>query len=458
MASISAPGLGSGLDIGSIVDELVALESLPLQQLEADERELEADLSAYGQLNSSLSSFQSAMESLGSLSKFKTFTSTSSNEAAFTASATSDAAPGSYNIEVTSLAANHKLSSSAFADSSTVVGTGTLTISVGAESFDVAIDNTKETLAGIRTAINEASDNTGVTATIVNADGGSYLVLTSDETGTANEISVTVSGDGDGNDSDNAGLSQLVYVSGVTENMSEVQAATDATLTVDNTFNITSSSNTITGAIEGLTIEVDAIGTGTLALDRDDTTIEDNIQQFVDAFNDLNKTIDNLRAGQLEADNTLLTVETLIQNVFNAPADIAGGAFSYLSEIGITTNDQGELTLDTTMLQTALDTDFDGVAQLFANEPEGFAYRLEAIADDLLDDNGIIDAREDGINAELEDIEERKLDLERRLELTEQRLLAEFTALDVLLAELNNTSAFLTQQLANLPTISVGSS
>jgi flagellar hook-associated protein 2 len=177
------------------------------------------------------------------------------------------------------------------------------------------------------------------------------------------------------------------------------------------------------------------------------------VQEFVDAYNELNNTIDAQRDGQLEAEGTLLTIENLIQNTFNTAANISGGAFSYLSEIGIRTNEEGDLTLDTSDLQTALNADFNGVAQVFANSTEGYVARLDSLVTSILQTDGVLDAREDGINTELETLADQKLVLERRLESIEARLLAQFTALDTLLSSLNNTSAFLSTQLANLPTI-----
>ncbi|HIB84743.1 MAG TPA: flagellar cap protein, partial [Chromatiaceae bacterium] len=149
MPTVSAPGLGSGLDIGAIVDSLVGVEAIPLNRLKADEFNLQADLSAYGKLKSALSSFQSALSDLSSLDKFKVFTSTSSNESSFTGTADSDAAGGSYSINVTAVAAVNKLQSGAFTASTDVLDTGTLTIASGSDSFDVVIDGTNNTLAGI---------------------------------------------------------------------------------------------------------------------------------------------------------------------------------------------------------------------------------------------------------------------------------------------------------------------
>ncbi|MFC6806053.1 flagellar filament capping protein FliD [Methylophaga thalassica] len=214
MATISSLGVGTGLDLESIVTGLMDIERQPLDRLESKQSTINAQISAYGSFKSKLSTFQSAMESLSSASSFKVFQANSQDEDLFTATATSTAATGSYNIDVTQIATRDKLASSAFTDYNTTVGEGTLTISVGSESFDVTIDSSNSSLAQIRTAINNASENTGVTASIITDDSGARLVLTSNETGTDNAISVSVSGDSDGNDSDASGLSAFVYSSG----------------------------------------------------------------------------------------------------------------------------------------------------------------------------------------------------------------------------------------------------
>ena len=441
MAAISSPGIGSGLDINAIVGQLVALERRPLNLLEQRESFLRAELSAYGQLKSNVSTFRSAMAELASLDQFKVFSPVSSNEAAFTATADGNAAAGNVQVDVSSIAERQKLASSAYADAATVVGTGTLTISVGADSFDVIIDATNNTLAGIRDAINNAAGNTGISVSTLNTDDGSRLVFTADETGTANALTIAVAGD--------AGLSQLAYDAGGTQNLTEIQAASDAVLTVDG-FTVTSSSNNITGVIQGVTLELNAIGAGELVLDRDNDAILENVQKFVDAYNELQNSIGEFRAGALEADSALLSIERSLQRTINTPGAIPGSVFTYLSEIGIRTGEDGDLALNDSDFLEAMNTDFPGVAQLFGASGEGVAFRLDALADRFLASDGLIDAREDGINDRIDDIEDRKDALERRLILTEARLRAQFTALDGLLSQLQSTSSFLTQQLAQL--------
>ncbi len=447
--AIIAPGIGSGLDVNGIVERLMVLERRPLDLLGQQKDLASAQLSAYGRLRSAMATFQTAMQGLASLDKFRVFAPTSSNESVFTATADEGAAAGNFNVVVTSLASAHKLSSGPFAATTDTVGTGTLNVSVGASSFSLTIDGTNNTLAGIRDAINNSSSNTGVQASILTTTDGSRLVLTSAETGASKALSVTVTGDGDGNDTDNAGLSRLVWTSAGTRNLTQSQAAADAVFSVDG-FAATSASNSVTGVIEGVTIDLKAAGSGTLTLSRDDAAIEANVQSFVDAYNALRQTIADLRGGELEAETTLLSIERGIQSVMNTSASITGSAFTSLFEIGISTNDEGDLELDAAAFAEALTTDFPGVSQLLGNEGQGFAFRLEAIADAYLDADGLIDAREDGLNENIEDIGERELDLERRLELVEARLRAQFSALDTLVAQLSATGNFLTQQLSLL--------
>ena len=451
MATISAPGVGSGLDIQGLIQQLMEVEREPLRQLEKQQQDYEAQLSAYGRLKSALSSFQSAMADLSSVADFRKYTTVSSDESVLTASASSAAAVGSYDIVVNTLAERHKLSSGAYADSdTTAVGTGTLTIDVGGNAFSVTIDASNNTLEGIAAAVNDAADNTGVMATVINDGTSAYLVFTASETGTANALTVTVTGDGDGNDTDNAGLSALTFVSGGTQNMTQIQAPVDASLTIDSTFNVTSGSNTVTGVISGVTLELEALGSATLDVQRDTEGVTESVQAFVDAYNALRNTLNDLGDDELEGDSTLRSIAGRLRGVLNTPPTGLSTSLTALSEVGITTERDGTLSLDTATLNDALASDFNGVAQLFANDPQGYAFRFEALADELLDVEGVIKAREDGLNERIDLTEERITRMEYRLDKIEQRYLAQFTALDTLLAQLQATGNFLSQQLGAL--------
>lgn len=437
MGTITAPGIGSGLDISSIIQSLVAVEREPLNRIEANRSAAETELSAFGRLNSSLETFETALDGLDSFSSFRIFETTTSDEDIATATASSDAAEGETDLVITQLAQRNVLSSAAFTDADTVIGEGTLNISVGADSFDVVIDSTNSTLAGIRDAINNASDNTGVTATVINADDGSHLIFSSDDEGAENALTLTGGG-------------TLTSLS--SGNLTVQEPALDAQFTVSG-FAVTSSSNTVSNVLQGVTFELEALGTTTITVGRDNSAVQDSVQEFVDAFNAVNTTITGLRAGDLQGESLLLTIASDLRNVFNTATTGLGGTFSALSEIGVAFNDEGELALDATALTSALNTDFRGVSNLFADPTQGYVTRLQDVADSLTQAGGLIDTREEGVNTRIDNFDTRIDQFELRLVSIERRLTDQFTALDTLLSSLGNTSNFLTTQLAALPTI-----
>jgi flagellar hook-associated protein 2 len=447
--AIRAGGIGSGLDVESIVSQLVALERRPINRVQNEQAQVNAQISAYGSLKSKISEFQSAMASLGSASSFKLFQGTSSDESVFTANVGSEALAGSYSVDVQSLAERDKIAFGPFADSNTTVGSGTLNLSVGSESFSINV-GASDTLASIRTAINEASNNTGVTATIVNSDAGARLVLSSNETGTENALTVTVTGDGDGNDSDNAGLSALTYVSGGTNYATSISTANDAVVEIDG-FAVTSSTNTISNAVDGISFTAKSLGTASLEVTRDDEAILESVNQFADAYNALRSEVNKQRNGQLEADSTLLSIERALSEVLNAGSEIDGSSFRYLIEAGISVNEEGVMEVDEATITETLSSDFNSFVNLFAAEGQGYAARMESLADGWLANDGLIDAREEGLNTQLDRLQDDELRLEARLEIVETRIRSQFTALDTLVSELTNTGNFLVQQLSSLP-------
>ncbi len=450
MATIQSPGVGSGLDVNSIVTQLVALERQPIDRLEGKQALANAQISAYGSLKSKLSSFQSSMSDLSSLSSFQVFNAQSGDEDVFTATASSGASAASYTVQVVEVAERDKIATQAYADSATFVGEGTLTLSAGADSFDVVIDSSNNTVAGIRDAINNASDNTGVTASIVIDDNGAQLVISTDDTGSDNALKIAVSDSTDASNTDDAGLSALAYEAGVVVHRPEISQNNDAIVKVDG-FTITSSSNAISGAIEGLTITAKSVGTSTLDVTRDDAQIKTSVESFVNAFNSLRTEINTQRAGQLEADSTLLTIENQLFDVLNSGSAITGSNFSYLVEAGISLDEFGVMSIEDDTFDSVLAGDFESLANLFAAEDEGFVNRLDALADQWLQTDGLIDAREDGLQARVDSIDDQILRMENRLVSVERRIRAQFTALDTLVSNLSATGSFLTQQLASLP-------
>jgi len=455
MTSVTSLGLGSGLDLESLVSQLVAAEGTPEQlRISQQEAEFQAELSAIGSFSAALDTFNSALDGLADLDSFGKRIATSSNEALFTATADENAVSSTHDIQVISLAEAHKLSSQPYANADTVVGTGTLTIKVGDASMTLAIDENGDTLAQIRDAINASEDNPGVSAVIVNGEDGAHLVLTSSQTGEAGAITVTASG-GDG------GLNALVFdpANNVT-NMDEVQAAVDAELNIDG-ITVHSSSNTVSDAIDGVTLTLLSASpdeTAKLDVTLDTESTATTISGFVSAYNALIKTLDGLTsydpetkvAGPLLGDSMVLLFEDqLRRDVSDAVS--GGGAFDSLGDIGITSNfEDGTLVLDEDVLNEALASNFDDVGALFASE-DGLAVRLQSLASTYLDPNGMIDVRTEGLQQSIDGLADDQAQLDAHLQAYEDRLRDQFTALDSLVSELTSTSDFLSQQLALLP-------
>ena len=312
---VSAPGIGSGLDVNGIVSQLMAAERQPLAALTKQELAYTQKLSAFGQVRSALAGFQSALNDLSSGSKFQALSATSSDPQVLSATASGKAIPASYQIEVAQLAQQQKLASSGYATTDEVVGSGTLTIQFGTydsglntftanadkATKSIAIDPANNTLAGIRDAINAA--NAGVTATIVN-DGsaaGNRLVLSSADSGAANSLKISVADD-DANDLNSSGLSALAYdptaAVGSGKNLGQVAAALDAQLTIDG-IAVAQATNTVSNAIEGVTLNLAQTNVGeklTLTVSRDTKAVTDAVQAFVKSYNGASGTLKKLTA------------------------------------------------------------------------------------------------------------------------------------------------------------------
>lgn len=461
---ISVPGIGSGLDINSIVSSLVAAEGDAKTLLLANQRsDTEFEISAYGALKSTLSTFSSSLTFLKEEANFQKNTLTSSDTSIFTAtSTTGSVAAGSFDIEVRGLAEAQKLLTAGFTDQNSEVGTGTLTISVGNDSFNVVIDSENNTLAGIRSAINNATDNTGVSATIVNVDDGSggteaKLILSSDETGTDNAITVTVDDD-DSNDTDASGLSAFYYDSNdvtTPERLTQINAAIDAEVYIDGQ-RVLSSSNTIVDAIEGVTINIlkeDTGNTHQLTVANDTATIKSNIQSFVTNYNTLRTFINDVtefdpvtgEAAVLLGDATTRNLSNQIRAQISDTVSGISGKFSTLVDLGITSNSDGTLVIDNTQLDSVLNNNTDDIAQLFSST-NGVATKLDSIVNEYIKSDGLLDNKTNGLNSTITGINEDLEALQLSLDALEDRLRAQFTAMDTIVAQLNSTSSFLTQQ------------
>jgi len=390
--AISSAGIGSGLDINGIIGQLMAVERQPLAALAQKEAKYQTKLSAYGTLKGAMSSFQSAMSDLSTLSKFQSVKTSVADTTILSASASSSAVPGGYSIEVTQLAQSHKVASAGFTNTTDTVGSGTLTIQFGTwngttftanadkATQSVTIASSQNSLTGIRDAINAA--DVGVTASIVNdgATAGNKLVFTSDDTGAANSLKITVDDD-DGNDTNNSGLSQLAYdpagSAGSGKNLTQTVAALNATLEMDG-ISISKESNVIDDVVEGVTLtllkESDANTPTTLTVSRDTGAVQTSVEAFVKAYNDLRKTVTDLtaydadtkQASVLQGDAAARSVLTQVRRTLSTALTALSGAYTDLSQVGVSFKSDGTLSLDSTKLQSALSSNFNDVAGLFA--------------------------------------------------------------------------------------------
>lgn len=450
MATLTSTGLGSGLDINSIVEQLVAAERAPTaNRLTQRESRANEELSALGKFKSALATFKDSVAKLTDAATFQGRTVKVGDEKVFTATADSTSLPGNYSVEVTNLATAQRLRSTGFVDATSPVGTGTLAISVNGQTTNILVSSPANSLNDIRNAINEAPDNPGVRATIVNASDGAHLIVSSTETGAANAITIAVSG-GDG------GLAPLAYAAGAPANpMVELQAAADANVLIDG-FSVSSASNAISDAIDGVTINLASAQPGTvldLSIEYNPEGAKTSVAGFVTAYNKLIDTVTELTrynadtrdAAPLLGDATVRGIRDQLRREISSSLD--SGTFTTLASIGVTTATTGKLVVDATKLGDAIDADFGAVSTLFSGTG-GLASRLEDIAESTLGSGSTISTREDALKTTLKTITAQRDTLDDRIERVRARLLDQFNAMDRLLGQLKNTSSFLSQQLS----------
>jgi len=481
MAGIT--GIGSGMDIDSMVSAIVAAERAPKEsQLANLEKKTTTQLTSLGQLKSAISNFQSALSTLNSPSSFLARTASSSDTKVVTATASQSAQAGSYKIDVQQLAGSSKVALAAV-DGSAKINTGSLSIHVGGkEMASITVDASNNTLTGVRDAINEAGKNQGLSATIVTDDHGSRLVLTGTQAGEGNDITVSV--EEIGVEVGRVSLSELAY-SGPTakpvladfaaepnpedalatalaayEKRGQTLAtAQSAKLTIDG-LTVTRDSNSISDVADGLSFELKGAGATTLTIARDEAGVETNIKKFVDAYNTLMTFINaetNVTpvndtsapvVGALVGDSSVRSLVNTIRSELVAPH--GEGAIRALADMGITTKKDGTLDMDSAKVKKAISTDFEGVAVYFTGD-NGLASRLGDRVKPYTDSDGVLSSRTDSLQATLDKVDKQKADLATRMKAVEERLYKQFNTMDSLVSQLMNTSDSLAQLFDSMP-------
>ena len=455
--NITQAGIGSGLDLESIIEAFVTAESVPTEiRLQEKEERTRTELSGLGSFKSALSQFQSVLKKLDTIDEFNQQTVTTSDDN-ISVSTNGFATDGSFDVEVLQLAAATKIQTTNFAGGSTsTVGAGTLTFaSANGDTFDVTIDAADD-LSAIRDKINSANDNFGVQVTLVNQDSGTYLSYSSSETGTENELSVSTS---------DAALDDLATNASVT-------GAIDAKIRIngpdpdglDPDYNvITSSTNEFKNTIEDVTIvakKVSATDESTsLIISQDTSVASEIINEFVNGYNALTESMIGLGApiqGRLAFDSDLRSMRGQLNNIITSTVSSATGDINALSSIGILISRDGKLEISATgigtmdsgakQLSDAIANNLDQVGSLFADDG-GIVSQLTELIDTYTDSDGSLSTREKTLNENLDEIAEQWDAHETFLRSYEETLRKRFSFLDSTVAAYDATSSWLTSAL-----------
>ncbi|AFP29891.1 flagellar filament capping protein FliD [Marinobacter sp. BSs20148] len=379
MANISSLGIGSGVLTSDLVDQLVKAERAPADnRFTRKTEQSEAMLSAYGKLRSAITELRLPMRQLSSADNLKAFSATSSNEDIGVSVNSAKASRGSYSLDVTSLATAQALASQdVFADRDTTsVGEGKLTIAVGDKTANITIDSSNNSLQGLANAINDAG--VGVSAGVIDTGNGFQLVLSADETGTANAVSITAT-ESDGTNTDDTGLSRFAFNADMAENagFSQTIAANDAVMKI-NGIEVTRSTNNFENVIDGLSFDIKDIGTSTVKVSQDVGAVTDRVQGFVEKFNALQVTIDSLAGFNAEAgvgslltgDSTVRALQSQLRQVLTGVVPgLENANVRSLADVGIKTDpNTGALEFDRSIFETQLKNNPDDVTALFAEQ------------------------------------------------------------------------------------------
>jgi len=445
--NITQAGIGSGLDLESLIEAFVTAESVPTEiRLQEKEERVRNEISGIGSFKSALSTFQTAAKKLESIEDFYKQTIAVSNDDV-TVSTNGSATNGSFSVEVIQLAEATRLQTPDFASSTTTVGAGSLTFSsANGDTFNVAIDAADD-LSTIRDKINAESTNFGVNVTLVNHDGGTYLSYSSSETGTDNTLTVTTA---------DAALDNLAT------NATVKNPALNGQIKIDGNL-VSSSTNTFKNKIEDVTIvanKVTASGATSLDISQDTTVASTLINDFVAGYNAIVENMIGLGApvqGRLAFDPDLRSMKGQLSNIVTSTVSSITGDINSLSSIGILVNKEGKLEVSPAgigsmksgvdQLNDAITNNLDEVGALFAGTG-GVVSQITDLIDSYNNSDGSLTLRETALNKDLTGIKEEYTTLEERLRNYEETLRSRFSFLDSTVAGFNATSTFLTSALA----------
>lgn len=445
--SMGYGGIGTGLDINGMVSQLVAADRAPVESsLNRLETGTKFKLSALGTVSSAFSGLETALKALKANTAFDTRTVKSGTETVLTAAAGAGTPNGSYAVEVLDLASASKWVGNAPVAADQKFGAGKLTLQVGTEtlSVDIAQDST---LADVRSAINTAAASKGIQASVLTSNDGQYLSVSSGKTGAANTLSISLA---------EGGSDLQALVSGLVERT----PAADARVKIDG-LEITASTNKITDAVPGLTLDLKTLGTSTVTVSGDAAANRKVVQDFVTAYNAAIAAIG--ATTKYDAANDTPSALTGDAQIRSAASQLRGALGNLLGDLakqgldaktlGLQTkgypSSDGSLVLDTAKFDALMASSPEKVRAALAGEG-GFADKLLTTVGGYVGTEGAFTQRTNSLNAQLKDVAARRTALDARMEAVGNRYKAQFVAMDSMVAQLNSTSSYLAQQLAAL--------
>lgn len=458
--AISSIGVGSGLPLEDLLKNLRNSENQSLALIQSRATTVQNRLSGYGTIKSSIEALKTASEALGKAETFGALK-TSVNNEAFTATATAKAIAGQYSVEVLNLASPQTLMGASQADRSTVLATDAVdTVKIKVELVDgtfkeITLNKADTSLEGIAKAINGES-GAGVNATLIqgtkagDASPSHHLLLTAKKTGDQAAVkTITVEG--------SAALQSAIGFTTAAPGTFTETAAQNASLSI-NGIKVESQSNTVENGIDGVTLNLVKKTTeaAVMTLTKDNTVASKAIDTFVSAYNNLQNIIktltsynaDNQTSAALTGDNLARNVQSQVRDALNVAG--SSGAIRSLSQMGITTDPKdGTLKVDSTKLAAALKDNMVDVEKLLSGE-NGISKKLAAVADTFVKSGGLISSATDGMTTTLKSLEKQYQATSDRIDAKMENYRKQFTALDSMVAKMNSTSSYLTQQLSML--------
>ncbi|MCQ9616016.1 flagellar filament capping protein FliD [Paenalcaligenes niemegkensis] len=456
--AISSIGVGSGLPLDDLLADLRKAENSSLVLIQNKQIEAENRLSGYSKLKSAIDALQTAAKTLGNTDTYGALRASSSKDS-IRVTADNTAIAGNYSVNVTQLASAHRLTfapQASRSDANSETEGGTLSVTLGnGDQHEISLEGFSNSLEGMVKAINSDS-KLGISATLVNTgdpDAPHRLMITANNTGTDASVSkIEIR--------DNAELNAFFGFDASSPDDSDFTQtlANNAKLTI-NDIDITSQSNTVENAIEGVTLRLNELSSDSdvnISIVRDDSVATKAIKGFVDAYNSLHSTLKSLTSYDVEAQQaSALTGDSLTRRIQSQVRDSLNvfseeGNLRNLSQLGITTDPiDGKLLIDDTKLEAALKDDLVDVTKLLTGD-NGLSKRVMDVTEPYLDKDGFIDNVNESINENIKQLASQMIRAEERIDIKMENYRRQFSQLDVMVNQMNGISSYLTQQLSML--------